>query len=235
MSKNIDETKLIGGKRKNGHKLDCLCHICENMKNKAKRGGYKDELEKHKERMMSGSKKKNGHRLECKCPICKNMNNSKKNGSSLSKKKSRKKRGGDLEEENMEMDSLNNGEVNIEEDIVEKMGGRKKKGNGHKPTCKCPICKNMRKSKKGGQEPDLENQLGDIEEAGIKSTENYPVDGLKSESETNASSEDYNELESVEKGEAGVNIVGGKTRKRRRGKKQYRKTRKMRRNRKQVK
>ena len=40
----------------------------------------KDELEKHKERMMSGSKKKNGHRLECKCPICKNMNNSKKNG-----------------------------------------------------------------------------------------------------------------------------------------------------------
>ena len=46
-----DVMKFNGGKRKNGHKLDCLCHICENMKNKAKRGGYKDELEKQKERI----------------------------------------------------------------------------------------------------------------------------------------------------------------------------------------
>ena len=31
-------------------------------------------------------------------------------------------------------------------------GGRKRKGNGHKQTCKCPICKNMRKgrTKKSG-------------------------------------------------------------------------------------
>ena len=36
---NINEVKLIGGKRKNGHKMDCECHICQNMKNKAKRGG----------------------------------------------------------------------------------------------------------------------------------------------------------------------------------------------------
>ena len=30
-------------------------------------------------------------------------------------------------------------------------GGKRKKGNGHKATCGCPICKNMRKKgKKGG-------------------------------------------------------------------------------------
>lgn len=31
-----------------------------------------------------------------------------------------------------------------------KKGGRRKKGNGHKINCGCPICKNMRKSKKRG-------------------------------------------------------------------------------------
>ncbi len=29
-------------------------------------------------------------------------------------------------------------------------GGKRKKGNGHKATCGCPICKNMKKNKKGG-------------------------------------------------------------------------------------
>jgi hypothetical protein len=43
---DTDTVKLKGGKRKNGHKLDCSCHICENMKAKAKRGGYKEDLEK---------------------------------------------------------------------------------------------------------------------------------------------------------------------------------------------
>ena len=34
-------------------------------------------------------------------------------------------------------------------------GGRKKRGNGHKMNCGCPICKNMRKSKKrGGADED---------------------------------------------------------------------------------
>ena len=35
-------------------------------------------------------------------------------------------------------------------------GGRKKRGNGHKMNCGCPICKNMRKSKKrGGADDDM--------------------------------------------------------------------------------
>jgi len=29
-------------------------------------------------------------------------------------------------------------------------GGKRKKGNGHKASCGCPICKNMKKNKKGG-------------------------------------------------------------------------------------
>lgn len=35
-----------------------------------------------------------------------------------------------------------------EADIKVQMGGKRKKGNGHKPNCGCPICKNCRKSGK---------------------------------------------------------------------------------------
>jgi hypothetical protein len=38
--------KLGGAKRKNGHKSNCNCHICENMMKKAKRGGYEEDAEK---------------------------------------------------------------------------------------------------------------------------------------------------------------------------------------------
>jgi hypothetical protein len=42
---------------------------------------------------------------------------------------------------------------NNDEEVKELyMGGkRRKKGNGHKITCQCPICINMRKSMKGGK------------------------------------------------------------------------------------
>lgn len=33
--------------------------------------------------------------------------------------------------------------------VLTQLGG-KKKSNGHKQTCQCPICKNMKKSKRGG-------------------------------------------------------------------------------------
>lgn len=202
MGKDINESKLIGGKRKNGHKLNCTCHICENMKNKASRGGYKEEVEKEQEKMMGGSKKKNGHRIDCMCPICKNMQNSKKRGGSESIRKTKKMRGGDENEE-------------VQESVAsdgDKMGGKNKRGNGHKLNCGCPICNNMRK-KKGGA---LENEVGDIEEAGIKA-----IKDATSETkilETKATDEDYDKLDAAEKGEAGHNVVGG-TRKRRGGKK----------------
>ena len=44
--------------------------------------------------------------------------------------------------------------------------------------------KNMKKSKKGGEDPDIENQKGDIEEGGIKG-------------ETSASDAEYDNLENI--------------------------------------
>lgn len=232
MSNDINKTKLIGGKRKNGHKANCDCHICENMTNKAKRGGYEEELEKEEERMMGGSKKKNGHRKDCTCPICKNMKNSKKRSGGKSNRRTKKRRGGDDEndedyQDDTELDTDTDisdeeeekgeqEEEDIENEEDDRKGGRKKKrSNGHKKDCKCPICKNMRKAKKGGDEPDEENQLGDIEEAGIKGS---MVDNDLS-SETKASTSDYDALDAAERGEAGQNVVGGSRKRRRGGKK----------------
>jgi hypothetical protein len=229
MSKNINESKLIGGKRKNGHKLNCHCHICENMKNKAKRGGYEEEIEKEQEKMMGGSKKKNGHRKDCKCPICKNMNNSRKRGKHSGTRKSKKLRGGDGEEEE-EVEEEVVEEEDDEEPEDDKKGGRKKRGNGHKSNCTCPICKNMRKSKKGG---DIENQLPDEEEGGIAATPGTDLSTSTQEqsssgTEVPASEDEYDELVAAEEGRA--DKVGGTRRKRRRTKK-ARKTRRHRRHR----
>lgn len=226
MSNNndINHSKLVGGKRKNGHKYNCECHICENMKNKAKRGGYEEEFEKKKEYIMGGPKKKNGHRKACKCPICKNMKNSKKRGETKSSRRTRKKRGGgndtdsDTDSSDDEYDEDEHHEYEDEEDeeSQDKKGGRKKKrSNGHKANCKCPICKNMRKKKGGDKENqmgDIENQMGDIEEAGIKATSDPNLEA----NEIKATTNDYDALDAAEKGEAGQNIVGG-TRKKRRG------------------
>jgi len=146
---DINQVKLSSAKKKNGHKLDCDCHICENMKNKAKRGGYEEEANKFQEKMMGGSKKKNGHRKHCVCPICKNMKNAKKGGE--------KNMNDDTDdgEEKYEGGRMKNkgGEGTEEVEIEEKINiMHKKKGNGHKNMCKYPICKNMSKSKKGGDD-----------------------------------------------------------------------------------
>ena len=181
--------ELGGAKRKNGHKANCKCHICENMKNKAKRGGYEEDAEKEKLKKMGGSKKKNGHKPNCGCPICKNMKNAKKGGDD--------KPYDDEESKN---------------DLAITGGKKGKKSNGHKANCASPICKNMKKKgKKGGDEPDIENQMGDIEEGKIKGdTSSSDLN----ENETSASNDEYDALDAAEKGEAGPNVVGG-TRKRR--------------------
>jgi hypothetical protein len=119
---DTDTVKLGGAKRKNGHKSNCTCHICENMVAKAKRGGYKEDLEKEREKKMGGSKKKNGHKKDCDCPICKNMKNKKNDVSDKNKSTDKKSCDG------------------------------KKKSNGHKMDCGCPICKNMKKKKGGADE-----------------------------------------------------------------------------------
>lgn len=147
------EAQLGGARRKNGHKANCTCHICENMKNKAKRGGYQDDAEKAEMKMNGGSKKKNGHKMNCTCPICKNMKNAKRGG-------------GKDEEDYMEEDQ--------EKETDFEGGKRNKKSNGHKMNCKCPICKNMmKKNHRGGvgEEPYIENQLPQVKENVVEATE----------------------------------------------------------------
>lgn len=195
--KSTSPTAQLGGaRRKNGHKVNCTCHICENMKNKAKRGGYQDDEEKKIMKMNGGSKKKNGHKMNCSCPICKNMKN-------------KTKRGGDGDEEADYMEEDQEKESDFE-------GGRRsKKLNGHKANCKCPICKNMRKSKKGGEEPDIEEGMeNNINESGaLNKIESNKIEA----SETEANPEEYDELVAAEEGKLpplGPDRVGG-TRKRR--------------------
>ena len=182
--------QLGGAKRKNGHKANCSCHICENMKNKDKRGGYQEDAEKEKLKLMGGPKKKNGHKPDCGCPICKNMKNAKKGGYPKEK----------TEGEYNEMDK---NDSNI-------TGGKRgKKSNGHKGTCKCPICKNMKKKGKKGGDNGEEMVKGDTSELAMDVNE-------KETPATPASDEEYDELDASEKGMAGPGAIGGGTRKRRR-------------------
>jgi hypothetical protein len=186
MTDTISKAKLSHGKRSNGHKSDCSCHICENMIKKAQRGGYEEDAEKEKIKKMGGPKKKNGHKPDCDCPICKNMKQSskkvddeesdsdeeeKKTPSVIGRKKGNghkptcgcpicknmkksSKKGGDMEEQIKEKSSLETPALDSEYDSLETIGGRrrtmrrKRKGNGHKPTCACPICKNMKKTRR---------------------------------------------------------------------------------------
>jgi len=208
--------QLGGAKRKNGHKHNCSCHICENIKNKVKRGGYKIDAEKAELKRMGGSKKKNGHKPNCECPICKNMKNSKTKKGGEGDEDGEEEHDEEEHDEEEEFEEEPEKKEEEEETIFE--GGKKKKGNGHKSNCGCPICKNMRKKyKKGGngaEEPDIENQIGDIEEGKVKGESG-------SGEEEVASPDEYDELDAAEKGESiyGDNKVGGTRRKRRVGKK----------------
>ena len=160
---NTDIVKLTGGKRKNGHKMDCNCHICENMKAKAKRNGYTEDIEREKER-KTGQQKINGHKKDCGCPICKNMKNARgiKNVSKKNNSKNTSKNGG-------------------------------KKSNGHKLDCGCPICKNMKKKKGGSvedenvSEPEVlatEEEYDTVEEPIKVSKENTSIEGKNITEET---------------------------------------------------
>jgi hypothetical protein len=82
---------IAGARRKNGHKLTCGCHICENIRAKVKRGGY-SAGEK------SSSKKKNGHKESCRCVICKNIMNAK--SKTRTKRQSVKRRRGSIRNRN---------------------------------------------------------------------------------------------------------------------------------------
>jgi hypothetical protein len=218
--KNDTPTQLGGRKKKgNGHKANCCCPICKNMK-KTKRGGEDPEIE-----FKMGGKKKNGHKANCGCPICINMKHAKGTKRNRHNKRGgskRKRRGGGEDEDELdespnkmeekeivldedsdsesdsESDSDSDEEfIDIKEKDMKKEGGRRrKKSNGHKANCKCPICKNMKKTKRGGEDGDIENQKGDIEEGFVKGEKIVDI-------ETKAGDDDYEEIEQIQKMEEG--------------------------------
>ena len=176
--KSSAPAEMMGGaKRKNGHKSTCSCHICENMKNKARRGGYRADAQKAALKKSGGSRKKNGHSPTCGCPICKNMKNAKKSkrggAGPYPDEPDIENQMGDVEEGGIKaysqaddssiMDADDSSSEEMPTSSSEQMpqgsagGTRKRRGsrksNGHKPGCGCPICKNMKKkSQKGGDD-----------------------------------------------------------------------------------
>lgn len=173
-----------------------------------------------------GGKKKNGHKANCGCPICHNM------------KHSRKHRGGGEDSTTTSSSSSSTNSFSMGDDTTSTLsqtaGRRRRRGNGHKSSCGCPICQNMRHSKKRGG-ADEEDQQGDIEEgfASNDNTETSAVDsaitGANIDQEVEATSEDY-DLNSAELGDAGSGTkAGGSRRRKRRSAKKSRKSRKTRR------
>ena len=116
--------------------------------------------------LRGGVRKTNGHKEHCTCPICINMKHAKHGGGNMyvdeeEPEPEEKEIDEHVEEEKTNQDTTK--EHTINEDIKNKemdehveevknidqshTGGKKRKGNGHKETCTCPICKNMKKSK----------------------------------------------------------------------------------------
>ena len=66
-----------GIKKKNGHKDNCECPICVNIKHAKGGAGYDvDNTETSTVTQTAGKKKSNGHKANCGCPICRNMKKS---------------------------------------------------------------------------------------------------------------------------------------------------------------
>lgn len=167
---NLEPATIGGGKKANGHKAACKCPICLNMKhqkaskknrrvtrrNRTRRGGANGEGKRKREEEEEYSEEEEEEEPE--------------------EVEVEEEEVVDLQPQNL-MDQFNNAENGVEngveEDVVigpaeaaavaeeaeaeEKapQGGRlkKRKGNGHKATCKCPICKNMRMKKGGVKNP----------------------------------------------------------------------------------
>ena len=134
-----------GGKRSNGHKTMCKCPICVNMKHQ--------QASKKNRRVTRGKRTRRGGDKD---DDDDNDTDTDTNDTDTND---------DVDDVNNEDDSLSDSSsVDYDKDVDDindddtdskkpqsitggrKKGKGKRKGNGHKPTCKCPICKNMKKS-----------------------------------------------------------------------------------------
>lgn len=105
-------------------------------------------------------------------------------------------------------------------------GGRKKRGNGHKMNCGCPICKNMRKSKKRGgyniDNFDNEEKKNNDDEYNVNNFQNEEDKNNNDNGGVEVEVEDEIDYEPIE-GEIDEVVSGGK-RSRRKGKKTKRRS-----------
>jgi hypothetical protein len=171
---NLEPATIGGGKKANGHKAACKCPICLNMKhqkaskknrrvtrpNRTRRGGA-DGLGKRKRGEDSGEESEEEYEPEEVEP----------QEDPVDVEVEPQEDHVDLHPQNLMGQIDNAADANgvagpedaepvhpdeeKEEGDKEPKGGRRKKrkGNGHKPTCKCPICKNMRMKKGGVKSP----------------------------------------------------------------------------------
>jgi hypothetical protein len=223
---NEDNAKEGGRKKKkkNGHKANCKCPICINMKH-----ANKSKYTKNKKNKRGGTKRRRrggGEDDEESAEASANADVSGSDASASARDAPVARAPSNPNSTTPNGDSSEN---------VDTTGGRRrKKSNGHKANCKCPICKNMKKSKRGGEDGDIENQKGDIEEGFVKGEKIVDI-------ETKAGDDDYEEIEQIQKMEEGegpgpynpqaYENVGGK---RRRGKTRKSRKHKSRRHRKRT-
>ncbi len=170
----LSPANFIGGKKANGHKANCKCPICVNMKHQ--KASKKNRRVKRNLTMKGGVKRdRNGNIIG---QANENPDNEDNQLPANNLQAQFDAVGNDAEnnadvepedmddaedivvEEDNDMDVEGDNIVEEDDDInvpikkQRKEGGKKtRKGNGHKSTCKCPICKNM-KMKKGGAYDD---------------------------------------------------------------------------------
>jgi hypothetical protein len=150
--KNSTGTSSVikGGKKSNGHKAMCKCPICVNMKHqqaskknrrvtrgkRTRRGGDKDDDDTNDTDTNDTDTDTNDD-----VDDVNNKNTDDDDSSSVDDDSS--------SDDDKDVDDINDDDTDSKKP-PSITGGRKKSkgkgGNGHKSTCKCPICKNMKKS-----------------------------------------------------------------------------------------
>jgi hypothetical protein len=138
----------MGGKKKNGHKVNCKCPICKNMM-KHKRGGEGSPTTDKDD--MSVPSMKNDEMHENTVQPQDNNSNADNNNTTNNENSD------DYNFQEYDETYDNSNEVGgksrrrhkRKSQRKTKKGGRRKskRSNGHKAHCGCPICKNMRKNK----------------------------------------------------------------------------------------
>jgi hypothetical protein len=143
----------LGGKKKNGHKANCNCPICINMKH-AKRSKY-SKRRKHHKRGKTRRKRGGANSPDIDSESDSDLDSESDSDSDNVEEADDDEEAVNVEEADEDEDATSSNipttSSETDGDVRTEGGRKKKKRNGHKANCKCPICKNMRKGKRGGE------------------------------------------------------------------------------------